>query len=379
MKNVLVVPDKFKGSLNALQVCEAIRDGLLLSQNTLAVTMIPLADGGEGTCELLTRHVNGRFIEIEVLDPLQRKIQAKYGVTENGETAFIEMASASGLGLLRQDERNPLKTTTFGTGMMIRHAVESGAKKIILGIGGSATNDAGIGMATALGYSFYTREGKEVMPSGENLNVIDFIREPAVNLLADVKVSVLCDVNNPLYGETGAAIVFGPQKGADETTVSLLDNGLRNFAEVVRKQFGTELNFPGSGAAGGMGAGAKFFLDGFLYSGIDFVMDFVSLEERIKKSDLIITGEGRLDQQSVSGKVIDGVSSRCRKSGKPFWIICGHNTLEDSALVTLGATKVITLTDHTLNQEIAIRDAYSLITDLVCKETESDLNNGIYA
>ncbi|MEQ1588006.1 MAG: glycerate kinase, partial [Cyclobacteriaceae bacterium] len=234
---ILIAPDKFKGSLSAKGVCEAVRTGLLKLDPSLSIITVPLADGGEGTSELLTINSRGSVINCSVSDPLFRKVNASYGISGDGTTAFIEMASASGLHLLTKEERNPLNTTTYGTGELIKDAIERGVNKIILAIGGSATNDAGIGMAAALGMKFIDKNGNELQPIGSNLihihSIVDAHFLPKKNKIQFV---VLCDVDNELYGPSGAAFVYGPQKGADAQTVQLLDQGLKHFASVVEKE-----------------------------------------------------------------------------------------------------------------------------------------------
>jgi glycerate 2-kinase len=325
---VLIAPDKFKGSLSALGVAEAMAEGVRLADPGVEVTLFPLADGGEGTAEILTFHTGGQLVEAEVRDPLFRPINASFGLSGDGRRAFIEMATASGLPLLRPEERNCFHTTTLGTGELVLAAIRQGARHIILGIGGSATNDAGIGMASALGYRFLDGAGEPLAPVGRNLGHIR--RIDASQLLFDpgeVTVHVACDVDNPLHGPQGASWVYGPQKGASPAELEELDRGLAHFAGLVEDTFGQAVaEVPGAGAAGGLGAGALLFLRAALTPGIDLVMAQTRLAEQLAGIDLILTGEGKLDRQTLSGKVVKGVCDLARPRGIPVAALCG--TLE---------------------------------------------------
>jgi glycerate 2-kinase len=362
MMRILIVPDKFKGSLTAQEVCAAVEEGIHASGINAKVKSIPLADGGEGTCAILTNFFRGKEITIRVHDPLGRIIQTSYGISDDLEKAFIEMSSASGLQLLKARERNPLMTSTVGVGELIDNAVNRGVKEVIVGIGGSATNDAGIGMATALGYRFLDKDGNELSPTGENLQHINEIREPS-NLINFRKINftILCDVKNPLFGKDGAAFTFGPQKGADPNEVERLDKGLRHFNEIVKSHFKIDLNFPGAGAGGGMGAGCFFFLKGKLTPGIDYIMEVLSVEEEILKSELVITGEGKLDEQSLSGKVVSGISQICMRLKKNCIIVTGKNTLKKYQVEQLGDVKVLSLVDAAIDETYALANGYDLI------------------
>lgn len=364
---ILIAPDKFKGSLSSAEVCDAIEEGLFRRNKNYTISKIPVADGGEGTCDILTMHARGRNVGVSVLDPLGRIIEAYYGISGDGARAFIEMAAASGLHLLRGDERNPAYTSTVGTGMMIRHAISQGVTEIILGIGGSATNDAGMGMASALGFDFRTATGWLERPKGKDLIDLIEIRR-TVDYLANVKVTVLCDVNNPLYGPLGAAFVFAPQKGADPAGVEVLDAGLKNFARVVKQTFSLEPDFPGAGAGGGMGAGARIFLGAKITSGIDYIINFLDLEEKISTADVIISGEGKLDQQSLSGKVVAGISKICLTHNKPLVIVSGKSELSPSGLKSIGCLGVITLMNDRTSEDEAISSARQLLEDRVYEE-----------
>ncbi|MDZ7646239.1 MAG: glycerate kinase [Cytophagales bacterium] len=366
--NILVAPDKFKGSLTAKEVCTAVELGLRKIDSSLSIKLIPMADGGEGTCELLTDHSKGSMISAKVSDPLFRKITASYGISGDGSTAFIEMASASGLALLCSEERNPLKTSTYGTGELIADAIERGVNKIILTIGGSATNDAGLGMAAALGIKFLNQKNEILAPIGENLiHITKIVSDNSIVKKKNIAFTVLCDVDNELYGKNGAAYVYAPQKGADEEVVELLDRGLRNFEQVARRQCNQEVNFKGAGAAGGLGAGARLFLNAEFNSGINFVLQTLHIEEQIKWADLVITGEGKMDSQTLSGKVVMGVTQLATKHGKPTIAIVGKNELGQEDIKTLGLREVIALVNEETTQTEAMTNTSQLIAERISR------------
>lgn len=368
---ILIAPDKFKGSLSAFEVCEAISSALKIADSELLVQSIPMADGGEGTARLLTDHTNGNWVPCAIHDPLFNKREAGYGISGDGATAFIEMAAASGLQLLTPFEPNPLKTSTLGTGELITDALNRGVKKIVLAIGGSATNDAGIGMAVALGYKFYDNQNKILHPVGENLERIHYIDSSAVNTrLADTQVLVLCDVTNPLFGPMGAAYVFAPQKGATEQDVIRLDKGLQNFAQVVLEQLNISTDFAGAGAAGGLGAGAKVFLNARLTRGIDYVIEKLKIETAIREADIVITGEGKLDEQTLSGKVIAGITSIAARLNKPVIVITGKNELSESTWKQVGITHVISLVNETTSVEMAMSQTKALIQQQIIENLD---------
>jgi len=363
---ILIAPDKFKGSLSAKGVCEAMRTGLLKLDPSLSIITVPLADGGEGTSELLTINSKGSVINCPVSDPLFRKVNAAYGISGDGTTAFIEMASASGLHLLTKEERNPLNTTTYGTGELIADAIARGVTKIILAIGGSATNDAGIGMAAALGMKFMDKNADELQPIGSNLIYIHSIDDTHFQIMQKkLEVVVLCDVDNELYGTNGAAFVYGPQKGADSAAVQLMDHGLKHFASIVEKELNVDIHFPGAGAAGGLGAGAKVFLNAAFIRGIDFILKALKVEDQIKLADLVITGEGKMDDQTLSGKVVMGVAELARKYHKPVLAIVGKNELSEKQIASIGLQKIIPLVDEKTNQSEAMKNASKIITERV--------------
>ncbi|WP_169975444.1 glycerate kinase [Campylobacter sp. RM16191] len=318
---VLVAVDSFKGSLSSLEVGKAVREGIKNLCDEVIVK--PIADGGEGSVEALADALGGTYIDAIVQNPLGEKIPARYALA--GDLGILEMASASGLTLIEPNLRNPMKTSTYGFGQMILHAIHKGARKFIVGIGGSATNDAGTGMLSALGYEFYDENDNLLEGIGENLIKITRISE--ANVLPELKECeflVACDVDNPLFGKNGAAYIYGPQKGADERMVKELDAGLISFASATSEHFSSEFwNFKGAGAAGGLGFGFVSYLNAKLKSGIEIITEEIRLEDEIKKADLVITGEGRMDYQSAMGKTPIGVAKIAKKHNKPVVSIAG--------------------------------------------------------
>ncbi|WP_373515899.1 glycerate kinase, partial [Persicitalea sp.] len=312
---ILLAPDKFRGSLEADEVCAAMASGILLAFPEAKVVSIPLADGGEGFAKSLTLNSGGSYVSGVVQDPLGRPITVSYGLSADRSTAFIEMASASGLGLLSETERDPTKTTSYGTGQLIANALDQGVENIILGIGGSATNDGGLGIASALGYHFFDKNKNLLIPDGGHLSALHSIDSGKVHSkLHTTKITVACDVTNPLHGESGAAYIYGPQKGASPEQVVFLDNGLRHLAKIATETFGKDVSqSPGAGAAGGVGAGALWFLNATLESGAAIVFQQTKLENHVRNADLVITGEGKMDQQTLSGKLVLGVANMCAR------------------------------------------------------------------
>ena len=363
---ILICPDKFKGSLTASEVSEAIAEGVCAVSTEYEVIKCPLADGGDGTASILTNQFNGEFIHILVHNPLFKIIDAVYGYAETIKTAFIEMSAASGLRLIPKEKQNPMYTSTLGTGEMIRDAINRGAKKIFLGIGGSATNDAGTGMATALGYKILDHNWNELRPVGENLEYIHSIDDSDLFFNPeDIDVRVACDVDNPLFGKNGAAYVYSPQKGATPAMVKNLDKGLRNFAKIVMGKYGKDVShIPGSGAAGGLGAGAVVFLNARLISGIKLVMDITEFEEYIKTAGLIITGEGKIDEQTFQGKVIDGVMNLAKKYNIPALAVCGDLKTDDQVLKSHGIKEVRSLVGYYGSVEKAMRNSKTGIKEV---------------
>lgn len=326
---IVLAPDKFKGSLTGIQFCDAVEKGVKEVLPNAEIIKLPLADGGDGTIDILEYHLKDKRTKVKVNDPLFRPIEASYLYLDSVKTAFIEMAQASGMYLLKKEEQNCYNTTTLGVGEIILDAINRGAKTIILGIGGSATNDCGIGMATALGYTFEDEKRVELSPVGKNLGLIKNINSNnVIPELKSVTFKVACDVINPLSGKDGAAYVYGPQKGASEEEIEILDKGLVNISKLFLKTFGKDVqNIKGAGAAGGMGAGAIVFLSAKLKSGIDLVKDLVDFNIKIKDADWIVTGEGKLDSQTFSGKTILGVLESAKNHQISVAALCGSLSL----------------------------------------------------
>ncbi|OOE14531.1 glycerate kinase [Fictibacillus arsenicus] len=311
---IIIAPDSFKESMTAAEVCAAVKVGFRKVFGDTEYVQVPVGDGGEGTVQSVVDATDGQIVEVTATGPLGEKVDAFYGLTGDGKTAVIEMAAASGLHLVPREKRNPLVTTTRGTGELILDALDKKVERIVLGLGGSATNDGGAGMASALGVKFLDVNGEELRPGGEALGELLTIDVSDMDpRLKSVKVDVACDVTNPLTGPLGASAVFGPQKGATPEKVGVLDAGLKRYAEVVERNLGLQVDeLPGAGAAGGLGAGVVAFLDGKLQSGIDLVLDVIGFEEAVRDADLVITGEGRIDSQTVHGKAPVGVAKRAK-------------------------------------------------------------------
>lgn len=339
---IAIAPDSFKGTLSAQEAAEEIERGLKRALPGVETILVPVADGGEGTVESMADALDGRLVEVDVHDPLGRPRKASLAISGDGSLAVLEMASASGLPLLAPDERNPLKTCTRGTGDLIKYAMDQGVKKILAGIGGSATNDAGTGMARVLGFRFLDADGKELEPGGGSLGRLASIdaggKDPR---LTRVEFEIACDVDNPLTGPKGASRVFGPQKGATPEMVEVLDQNLADFAAIVRRDLGADiLEAPGAGAAGGLGGGFMAFCGGTLRSGAEMVTEAVGLKSKIKDFDLVITGEGRMDSQTAHGKTPAGVAAVARELGIPVIAICGSAGPGIQALRSIGIEAV---------------------------------------
>ncbi|AWG20995.1 hypothetical protein FFWV33_05305 [Flavobacterium faecale] len=373
---IVIAPDKFKGSLSAMEVCNAIEAGIHKYDATIETIKHPLADGGEGTLTILQNYFELKTAAVVVKDPLFRTTTATYKY--NDHTAFIEMANASGLLLVDALDRDCSNSTSFGTGQLVLDAVNKGFRKIILFIGGSATNDGGIGMATALGFGFFSKEGQTVAPVGKELINIDKITtDKVIEVLKSVHFTVVCDVKNPLYGSNGAAQVYAAQKGASLTDIEQLDLGLQNFSVQVEKYLGQNVaTLEGAGAAGGMGAGAVCFLNAKMQLGIDFVMEQTGFDVVIQNNiDLIITGEGSVDKQTIEGKVIKGISERARQNKIPFAIVAG--IVKDMDLITdnLKPESIQSIMDLGVTVEDAMQNAAVHLTEMTYQMIESNRAN----
>ncbi|AGX42174.1 glycerate kinase [Clostridium saccharobutylicum] len=323
---IVLAPDSFKESMTAKEACEAMERGIKKVNDSIKCIHVPMADGGEGTMQSLVDATNGKVYSLKVVGPLGNEVEAQYGILGDGDVGVLEMASASGIHLVSTEKRNPLLTTTYGTGQLIKACLDHGVKKLLIGIGGSATNDGGAGVIQALGVKLLDKQGNELSFGGGELGKLNSIDlENFDSRLKDVVIEVACDVNNPLCGEKGASNVFGPQKGATKEMIGILDNNLKHYADIIKRQLGKDvLNEPGAGAAGGLGAGLMAFLDGTLKKGIEMVIEYASLEEKVKDADMVWTGEGSIDFQTQYGKTPLGVATVAKKYNKPVIALAGR-------------------------------------------------------
>jgi len=356
---LLIAPDKFKGSLTALGAAEAIARGIAAACPEAELVSMPIADGGEGTAEAIGAALGGRWITVPASDPLGRPIAARYAWLEN-EVAVIDMSEASGLGRLSIAERDPLHASTFGTGQLIADAIRKGAKKILVGLGGSATNDGGIGMAEALGYEFLDRNGRRLKAVPSNLADLAQIKAPGAPLRATI--IGLCDVQNPLTGDRGASRTYGPQKGADPQLVEALDDHLARLADIVARDLHCDFRAtPGAGAAGGLGFGLLSFCGATLRPGFETLAEILQLERAIAASDFIITGEGRIDAQTLEGKGPAGVAALARRHGKP--VIAFAGSVADDPRIATVFDRVFAISPPGLPLDDALRDAPRLLAN----------------
>lgn len=323
MKKVVLIPDSFKGTMSSTRICEIMESAIHQYHPEIEVVSVPVADGGEGSVDAFLSAMGGEKVELPVKGPYFEEVAGFYGIV-NGGTAIIEMAACAGLPMVG-DKKCPDLTTTYGVGQLMVHAAEHGCKKIVVGLGGSATNDAGTGAAAAAGVKFYDKEGKAFIPAGGTLSKIDKIDMSGLHpALKGLPIVTMCDIDNPLYGENGAAYIFAPQKGADADMVRFLDENLRAFAETAQRDLGLDVSrIEGGGAAGGMGAGMAAFFQSKLQMGIETVLDTVGFDELIQDADLVFTGEGKLDSQSLRGKVVIGVARHTKRFGVPLVAVVG--------------------------------------------------------
>lgn len=362
---VLIAPDSFKGSIDALSAAQAIERGILTVDPETKTFLLPMADGGEGTMINLVQATKGTVVEVNSIDPLSRPIQSRYGITGDGKTAIIELATSSGIDLLKREELNPLYTTTYGTGLLIKDALEKGIKHFIVCLGGSATNDAGIGLLQALGYQFLDKNGVDIPLGAEHIHHIETINESNVMpQIHDVKFEIACDVTNPFVGKQGASYIFGPQKGATPEIVERIDQSFTHFADVIKSFNGKEIsNIEGAGAAGGTAGGMLAFLNAELKRGIELVVDFVNFKDIIEENeiDLIITGEGKIDGQTSGGKVISGIALIAKSYDIPVIAIGGTVEMPLSALHEQGLTAAFSIANGPITLEEAMNNGDKLI------------------
>jgi glycerate kinase len=314
---IVIASDSYKGSLSSKRVGEVVKKGLSTVFDDADISVIPVGDGGEGTVESLVDATRGEYYNLEVTAPLIGKVTASYGISGDGNTAFIEMASASGLNLTPIEKRNPYISTTYGTGEVLKSALDKGVKKIIMGIGGSATNDGGIGLASALGVKFLDSEGRIISNDNKGIEDLDRIDISYIDKrLKNIEIIAACDVDNPLTGRNGASYIYGGQKGADLEMIETMDQNLYRFASIIRRDLGVDIeHVPGAGSAGGLGAGLMAFCGAELKSGIDIVLDFLNFDQKIAGADLVITGEGMFDHQTLMNKAPIGVARRAKAQG----------------------------------------------------------------
>jgi glycerate 2-kinase len=362
---ILLCPDKFKGSLSAMEVCQAIATGLNKSQPQVKTVFHPMADGGDGSLEILSAQLNLRPKSLLTCDPLGRPIKATYFISS--DAAFIELASASGLVLLKNEERNPLLTSTLGSGKMIADALANGFQKIYLFLGGSATNDAGI--AAALGCQFLDKNGELLEPTGSNLQKVISIEHTLENTslfdFKKIKIILLCDVTNPLHGKNGAAYVYARQKGATADQLACLDEGLWHYDNILRQKTGVEVgSLAGSGAAGGVGASLVALFGAKIESGFAVISELTGLEQQIQLADWVISGEGKLDEQSLQGKVVSGVAALCQKHGKPLSLFVGKNDLRENDIRSLGLTSAHSISERAKDMEDAMQNGAKYLAEM---------------
>ena len=368
---IVIAPDSFKGSLSAAEVAGAISHAIRSVHPEWETVEVPIADGGEGTVDAILTAMSGRRVPMTVKSPLLTDVTAEFALIHGGKTAVIEMAQASGLTLVPEDRRNPLLTTTYGTGQLVRRAIEEGCTRILIGIGGSATVDGGCGMAAALGVRLLDAKGEDVPLGGGGLRHLRKIDVSDRIALSGVEITALADVTNPLLGENGAARVFAPQKGATAEMVEVLERNLAHFAGVIKAEFGLDVaKIPGAGAAGGLGAGIVAFLNGDIRSGTAAVIDLVGLREKARGADLLVTGEGRLDMQSAGGKAPVGVASVASELGVPVIAICGSLGEGSAEAVRDHFLAVISLAEIAGSPEEAMRRPVELLEEAAVRFLE---------
>lgn len=360
MKKVILIPDSFKGTLSSMEICNIVKERVLQHNPDCEVISVPVADGGEGSVDCFLSALGGEKVFLTVKGPYFEDMEAFYGLIDDGKTAVIEMAACAGLPLVGEN-KDPRKTTTFGVGELILDAAKRGCKKIVVGLGGSSTNDGGCGAAAAVGVKFYDAEGKAFIPVGGTLKDIARIDLSEKSKELDgIEIVTMCDIDNPLYGENGAAYIFGPQKGADPEMVKFLDAGLLSFSKVIEKDLALDVKtMPGGGAAGGMGTGMVAFFHSRLQMGIETVLDTVNFDQMLQNADVVFTGEGKMDSQSLRGKVVIGVGRRCKKQAVPVVVIAGGYDADVNAAYEEGVTAVFSI--NRLPQDLSVSSKFSKV------------------
>lgn len=344
MKKVIIIPDSFKGTLSSMQICKIIGGKVKEHFPGCEIVSVPVADGGEGSVDCFITALGGEKVNVTAKNPYFEDMRAFYGIIDNGNTAVIEMAACSGLPLV-EGRKDPRKTTTYGVGQLILDAAGRGVKKIIVGLGGSCTNDGGCGAASAIGVKFFNKKDEEFVPTGGTTHEIARIDiSGRAEVLNGIEIITMCDIDNPMYGPTGAAHVFGPQKGADPEMVLFLDEGIKHLSEVIKKDLNKDLaEVPGTGAAGAMGAGMIAFFDSKLQMGIETVLDAVKFNSIISDADMIFTGEGKIDSQSLRGKVVIGIARRAKEQNIPVIVIAGGADNDINGAYDLGVTSIFSI------------------------------------
>ncbi|MBP2071633.1 MAG: glycerate 2-kinase [Thermoanaerobacterium sp.] len=360
---ILVAPDSFKGSLSSKEVLEAISEGIKRAVNA-EIVGIPIADGGEGTVDALIASLGGRIVDVDVVGPLGNVVKSFFGILNDG-TAVIEMAASSGLSLLPDNMKNPLITTTYGVGQLIKEALDKGCRKFIVGLGGSATNDGGAGMVQALGVKLLDEDGNDIPYGGGNLYKLKKVDISSIDKrVYESSFIAASDVTNPLCGENGASYVYGPQKGATKEMVKILDDNLRHYASVVKETINKDFkDTPGAGAAGGLGFSLMAFLNAKIRSGIDIVMEASNIDEKINSCDIVITGEGNTDFQTAFGKAPAGIARIAKKYGKPVVVLSGGLGKNYKDLYDVGVTSMFSIVDKPMTLQEAMINAKKLISD----------------
>jgi len=368
---VVVAPDSFKESLSASKAAFAIAEGIKKVDPKARIVCIPMADGGEGTVEALVTATSGKIVAVSSVDALNRPIESFYGVLDDGKTAVIEMAAASGLELLAVQEQNPLITSTFGTGLLLKAAMEAGFREIMIGIGGSATNDGGAGMAQALGFQLLDKNGCSIEKGGGSLaNLFKIDRSEVHPLLSSVKITIACDVQNPLVGPTGATFIYGPQKGATPEMIGILEQGMTHYSNILEHEFGIDFStIAGAGAAGGLGAGLMAFCNAQIRSGFELIAELTNLEQQIGRADLVFTGEGKIDSQTAYGKTINGIAKLCKKHSVPLIALAGMVSGDLSELYQQGLTSAFAIA----NRPMSLEESKSQTSDLLLFTSEQIL------
>jgi glycerate kinase len=374
MMKVIIAPDKFKGSLTSIEAAAAIAAGILQVDSKANIVSFPMADGGDGFAAVMQHYLHTETVACLSADPLGRPMRAAYQWSAADKTAIIEMAVASGLVLLQPHERNPLKTSSYGTGLLVKDAIARGAVKIILGLGGSATNDAGTGILAALGFELNDSVGNVLEGRGEDLALIQSIVPPA--FLPAVDFQIACDVQNPLYGPQGAAYIYAPQKGADPVQTEQLDKGLRHFAAIIEKQTGIQVaDIPGAGAAGGIAAALIPFLGAKLSSGTELIIAASGITAALNGAKLVITGEGKIDEQTKAGKLPQHIAQLARERNTPVIAFCGTLQLDEKGIKELGLNYASAIKSKSMSTEESMAHGAELLTREAARVFDLFINN----